>query len=90
VAFHRRRSLVNSIHLWSVELFFFVMVVHLWAKYWMPAWRGARARVWITGVRDISRWLPLYRPIWRDQYRSLEPPRAVETGVVTSVRPGRQ
>ena len=39
----------NSIHLWAVELFFFVMVVHLWGKYWMAAWRGGRARVWITG-----------------------------------------
>ena len=36
----------NSIHLWSVELFFFAMVVHLWGKYWMAAWRGGRgARV---------------------------------------------
>jgi ubiquinol-cytochrome c reductase cytochrome b subunit len=41
---------VNSIHLWSVELFFFVMVIHLWGKYWMAAWRGRRARVWITGA----------------------------------------
>jgi ubiquinol-cytochrome c reductase cytochrome b subunit len=40
----------NSIHLWSVELFFFVMVVHLWGKYWMAAWRGGRARVWISGA----------------------------------------
>ena len=40
----------NSIHLWSVELFFFTMVVHLWGKYWMAAWRGDRARVWITGA----------------------------------------
>ena len=40
----------NSIHLWSVELFFFVMVVHLWGKYWMAAWRGGRSRVWITGA----------------------------------------
>jgi ubiquinol-cytochrome c reductase cytochrome b subunit len=40
----------NSIHLWSVELFFFVMVVHLWGKYWMAAWRGGRVRVWITGA----------------------------------------
>ena len=40
----------NSIHLWSVELFFFVMVVHLWGKYWMAAWRGGRTRVWITGA----------------------------------------
>src|SRR5438477_992347 len=40
----------NSIHLWSVELFFFVMVIHLWGKYWMAAWRGGRARVWVTGA----------------------------------------
>jgi ubiquinol-cytochrome c reductase cytochrome b subunit len=40
----------NSIHLWAVELFFFVMVVHLWGKYWMAAWRGGRGRVWVTGA----------------------------------------
>jgi ubiquinol-cytochrome c reductase cytochrome b subunit len=41
---------VNSIHLWSVELFFFFMVIHLWGKFWMAAWRGGRARVWMTGA----------------------------------------
>jgi hypothetical protein len=40
----------NSIHMWAVELFFFVMVVHLWGKFWMAAWRGGRTRVWITGA----------------------------------------
>jgi ubiquinol-cytochrome c reductase cytochrome b subunit len=40
----------NSLHLWSVELFFFFMVIHLWGKYWMAAWRGGRARVWMTGA----------------------------------------
>ncbi|WP_249011933.1 cytochrome b N-terminal domain-containing protein [Conexibacter sp. DBS9H8] len=40
----------NSLHLWSVELFFFFMVIHLWAKFWMSAWRGGRARVWMTGA----------------------------------------
>ena len=40
----------NSMHLWSVEPFFFAMVVHLWGKYWMASWRGGRARVWITGA----------------------------------------
>lgn len=40
----------NSVHLWSVELFFFFMVIHLWGKYWMAAWRGGRARVWMTGA----------------------------------------
>ena len=40
----------NSVHLWSVELFFFVMVVHLWGKYFMAAWRGGRKAVWMTGA----------------------------------------
>ena len=40
----------NSMHLWSVEIFFFVMVVHLWGKYWMSAWRGGRGRTWVTGA----------------------------------------
>ena len=41
---------VNSTHLWSVELFFAFMVIHLWGKFWMAAWRGGRALTWITGV----------------------------------------
>jgi ubiquinol-cytochrome c reductase cytochrome b subunit len=40
----------NSIHLWAVELFFFFMVIHLWGKFWMAAWRGGRARTWMTGA----------------------------------------
>ena len=40
----------NSLHLWSVELFFFCMVVHLWGKFFMAAWRGKRRLTWITGV----------------------------------------
>lgn len=41
---------VNSVHLWSVELFFAAMVVHLWGKFWMAAWRGNRGLTWLTGV----------------------------------------
>jgi ubiquinol-cytochrome c reductase cytochrome b subunit len=40
----------NSMHLWSVELFFAFMVIHLWGKFWMAAWRGRRTLTWITGV----------------------------------------
>jgi quinol-cytochrome oxidoreductase complex cytochrome b subunit len=40
----------NSLHFWSVQLFFVFMVVHLWGKFWMAAWRGRRAMVWITGA----------------------------------------
>ena len=41
---------INSTHLWSVELFFMFMVIHLWGKFWMASWRGWRALTWITGV----------------------------------------
>jgi len=41
---------VNSVHLWSVELFFGFMVIHLWGKFWMAAWRGKRAMTWVSGV----------------------------------------
>ena len=41
---------VNSLHLWSVELFMAFMVIHLWGKFFMAAWRGRRAMTWITGA----------------------------------------
>lgn len=40
----------NSLHLWSVELFMAFMVIHLWGKFWMAAWRGRRWLTWMTGV----------------------------------------
>jgi hypothetical protein len=40
----------NSMHLWSVELFMALLVIHLWGKFWMAAWRGRRTMTWITGV----------------------------------------
>jgi len=40
----------NSLHFWSVQLFFFFMVIHLFGKFWMAAWRGNRAKTWITGT----------------------------------------
>ncbi len=39
----------NSLHLWSIELFMALLVIHLWGKFWMAAWRGRRAMTWITG-----------------------------------------
>jgi len=41
---------VNSVHLWSVELFFATMVIHLWGKFFMAAWRGHRTLTWVTGA----------------------------------------
>ncbi|HUD07050.1 MAG TPA: cytochrome b N-terminal domain-containing protein [Candidatus Saccharimonadales bacterium] len=40
----------NSMHIWSVELFMAFMVIHLWGKFWVAAWRGKRKLTWITGV----------------------------------------
>jgi ubiquinol-cytochrome c reductase cytochrome b subunit len=40
---------VNSLHFWSVQLFFIFMVIHLWGKFWMAAWRGKRLMTWMTG-----------------------------------------
>jgi len=41
---------VNSLHLWSAEMFFFFMAVHLWGKFFMAAWRGRRALTWMVGA----------------------------------------
>jgi quinol-cytochrome oxidoreductase complex cytochrome b subunit len=46
----RAGHFVNSLHLWSVELFMAFMVIHLWGKFWMAAWRGKRAMTWVTGA----------------------------------------
>src|SRR5664279_2322035 len=40
----------NSLHFWAVQCFFFFMVIHLLGKFFMAAWRGNRAKTWITGV----------------------------------------
>jgi quinol-cytochrome oxidoreductase complex cytochrome b subunit len=41
---------MNSIHFWSVQAFFFFMVLHLWGQYWMGSWRDGRVINWISGV----------------------------------------
>ncbi len=40
----------NSMHMWSVELFMAFIALHLWAKFWMAAWRGKRSLTWISGL----------------------------------------
>jgi ubiquinol-cytochrome c reductase cytochrome b subunit len=39
----------NSMHFWSVQTFFFFMILHLWAQFLMAAWRGGRHWTWIGG-----------------------------------------
>lgn len=40
----------NSVHFWSVQLFFLFMVLHLWGQYFMAGWRDGRAATWMVGV----------------------------------------
>ncbi len=40
----------NSLHLWSVEAFFFCMVIHLWGMFYLGAWRDGRGRTWAFGA----------------------------------------
>src|SRR5213078_2789301 len=40
----------NSLHFWSVQLFFIFMVLHLWGQYFMAGWRHGRAATWMIGV----------------------------------------
>ena len=41
---------VNSLHFWSVQVFFVFMVLHLWGQYFMASWREGRAPTWMVGV----------------------------------------
>jgi quinol-cytochrome oxidoreductase complex cytochrome b subunit len=41
---------VNSIHFWSVQVFFIFMVLHLWGQFWGAGWRDGRAATWMVGV----------------------------------------
>ena len=40
----------NSMRFGAVQMFFAFMVIHLWGKFWMAAWRGNRFRTWVTGA----------------------------------------
>ena len=40
----------NSVHFWSVQMFFIFMVLHLWGQYFAAGWRDGRARTWMIGV----------------------------------------
>jgi len=40
----------NSLHFWTVQAFFFFMVLHLWATFFQGAWRDGRGLTWAIGV----------------------------------------
>src|ERR1700730_8813727 len=41
---------VNSLHFWSVQVFFIFMVLHLWGQYFAAGWRDGRAPTWMIGA----------------------------------------
>ena len=41
---------MNSVHFWSVQMFFIFMVLHLWGQYFAQGWRDGRAATWMVGV----------------------------------------
>jgi ubiquinol-cytochrome c reductase cytochrome b subunit len=40
----------NSVHFWSVQSFFFFMVLHLWTAFFQGAWRDGRGLTWASGA----------------------------------------
>jgi quinol-cytochrome oxidoreductase complex cytochrome b subunit len=41
---------VNSLHFWSVQVFFGAIVLHGLTKFFMAAWRDGRWKTWMIGV----------------------------------------
>jgi quinol-cytochrome oxidoreductase complex cytochrome b subunit len=41
---------VNSLHFWSVQLFFLFIVLHIASKFLMAAWRDQRWMTWVVGA----------------------------------------
>ncbi len=40
----------NSLHFWSVQIFFFFIFVHFGSSFFTAAWRGGRGFTWVFGV----------------------------------------
>jgi quinol---cytochrome c reductase cytochrome b subunit, bacillus type len=52
--FSRAGHYVNSMHFWSTQLFFFGLVLHLLAKFFMAAWRDRRWSTWVWGLLTMG------------------------------------
>jgi quinol-cytochrome oxidoreductase complex cytochrome b subunit len=54
--FHVRAAgkFFNSLHFWSVQLFFAFMVLHLATKYFLGAFRDGRWKTWMIGVLTLG------------------------------------
>jgi ubiquinol-cytochrome c reductase cytochrome b subunit len=40
----------NSLHFWSVQIFFFFIFVHFGSSFFTAAWRGGRGFTWLLGI----------------------------------------
>ena len=45
---------VNSLHFWSVQVFFGALVLHMVSKYLMAAWRDGRWKTWMVGALALG------------------------------------
>ncbi len=45
---------MRGIHYWGVQAFFFFMILHLTAQFFMGSWRLGRAGTWILGVLSFA------------------------------------
>ena len=43
----------NSLHFWSVQVFFFSIFVHFGSSFFTAAWRGGRGFTWLFGVAHL-------------------------------------
>jgi quinol---cytochrome c reductase cytochrome b subunit, bacillus type len=40
---------INAVHFWSVEIFYFSVILHILFKFFTAAWRDGRFRTWVLG-----------------------------------------
>jgi quinol-cytochrome oxidoreductase complex cytochrome b subunit len=45
---------VNSLHFWSVQVFFAALILHMVSKYMMAAWRDGRWKTWVMGALSLA------------------------------------
>lgn len=46
---NRVGGFANSVHFWSVQLFFFGLILHFVTKFLLGAWRDGRWLTWVVG-----------------------------------------
>lgn len=45
---------VNSVHFWSVQVFFLSLICHLFTKFFIAAWRDGRFKTWCVGILSLA------------------------------------